>query len=910
VIKKFNYSLSDSFLDILPFSFQSKKNSEDKRILPEYRNLLRQINQFETFFSSFSDEQLRIYGRSLKHTISKTKDLSNVKFKKFYGRSLKQSTTKVFALIREVSKRILGIRLFDVQILGGLVLSNGQISEMKTGEGKTVVAMPPSYLHALQNAGGVHIITANDYLVRRDAEYTGQVHRFLGLSVGIIQEGMEGSEKKENYKCDIVYLTPSSLGFDYLYDNLAYSVGELLQRQLYYAIVDEIDSILIDQASFPLILSAAESPPTEKYSKTTLLADSLNQDIHYLVNEKEKKVDLTNAGIAFCEEFLGVSNLYVDCKYWLFYILNSLKAKELFKKNVHYIIEGTDLTLIDESTGRAAVGRRLCDGLHQALEAKENLPIKEEAEPLACISYQSLFRLYEKLSGMTATAKTEEDEFKELYNLSIRVIPTNRPSQRKDLIDMVYKTRYFKWCAIAEECVGMHISQRPVLIGTTTIENSELLAGLLKTYKIPYALLNAKPENAENEAKVIAQAGRKRAVTIATKMAGRGTDVKLGGDANFLTEECLLNVFQNEKVKNLVQLNNIKFCNIKVLIKLNKWVTNQFSEKNAKFANLSKSSEPSLNLFKRIFTSLKKKYIQIVKKAEIEVRSLGGLHIIGTERQESRRLDAQLRGRAGRQGDPGSSRFFVCLEDPLIEQYARGFEQGPGLFMSEGAPEYSTFLTKFLDRAQERRERFYFDARYETYKYTKPLDQQREIIYNERRNIFEKEDLQSYLKTCIALTLKELLKFVSTMPNYSPTEMFIMLQFQELIGGYFSMERLIGIKKVDPFIQKILRQHKEVMYEVKETEFEQHREGLHIKLEKAFILKQIDEAWSKHLRRHLYIADSTAWASYKGQDGKQEYLRELRKDFFELLVKIRHKTLYYIFRSKIRLSKKQASKSS
>jgi preprotein translocase subunit SecA len=506
-----------------------------QRVLSKYSSRLRQMNSLGTSLKNFTDLELREKTVDLKQRLlTGSEDIETI-------------TNEAFALVREASDRVLGLRHYDVQLIGGLVLNEGKIAEMKTGEGKTLVALLPTFLNALYGKG-THVITVNDYLARRDAEDVGQVHRFLGLTVGLIQENMTPEERKENYNCDVVYVTNNELGFDYLRDNMAYTADEMVQRPFFYCVIDEVDSILIDEARTPLIISGASEAPTEKYLQTAKLATSLRREIHYDVDEKQQNVALTNEGVLFCEQALGIMDLYNPNEPWISYVLNSIKSKELFQLNKNYIVnENNEIVIVDEFTGRTMMGRRWSDGLHQAVEAKENVPIQDESQTLASISYQNLFLLYEKLSGMTGTAKTEEAEFEKIYNLNVVPVPTNQTIKRKDFPDLIYKNQYIKWRAIAQECLEMYEIGRPVLVGTTTIEKSELLAALLKEYNIPYRLLNARPENVESESEIVAQAGCKNAVTIATNMAGRGTDILLGGNPIFLTNSLVREFFENGK---------------------------------------------------------------------------------------------------------------------------------------------------------------------------------------------------------------------------------------------------------------------------------------------------------------------------------------------------------------------------
>ncbi|HEY9834316.1 MAG TPA: preprotein translocase subunit SecA, partial [Stenomitos sp.] len=497
------------------------------RKLKKYQPYVVDVNVLEDEIQALSDDQLKGKTAEFQQKLAKaTSDRERAEV-------LDELLPEAFAVVREAGRRVLGMRHFDVQLLGGIVLHKGQIAEMKTGEGKTLVSTLPAYLNALSGKG-VHVVTVNDYLARRDAEWMGQVHRYLGLSVGLIQSGMGPAERQRNYACDITYATNSELGFDYLRDNMATVMSDVVQRPFNYCIIDEVDSVLIDEARTPLIISGQVERPTEKYMKAAQIARALKKEEHYEVDEKARNVLLTDEGFAEAEKLLEVEDLYNPEDPWAHYIFNAIKAKELFLTDVNYIVRNGEVVIVDEFTGRVLAGRRWSDGLHQAIEAKENVDIQNETQTLATITYQNFFLLYPKLAGMTGTAKTEEAEFEKIYNLQVTIIPTNRPSGRHDLSDVVYKTEPAKWQAIAEECAQMHEEGRPVLVGTTSVEKSELLSGLLKQRSIPHELLNARPENVERESEIIAQAGRKGAVTIATNMAGRGTDIILGGNSDYM----------------------------------------------------------------------------------------------------------------------------------------------------------------------------------------------------------------------------------------------------------------------------------------------------------------------------------------------------------------------------------------
>ena len=857
------------------------KNSS-QQILLKYKTQLDQINALEDNLKLFTDLELKDQTNKLKIR------LRNGATKSFI-------LPEAFALVREASRRVLGLRHFDVQLIGGIVLTEGKIAEMKTGEGKTLVALLPSFLNALYEKG-THVVTVNDYLARRDAESVGQVHRFLGLTVGLIQENMEPAERKKNYNCDVVYVTNNELGFDYLRDNMAFSAEEIVQRPFFYCVVDEVDSILIDEARTPLIISGAGKTSTDKYLQTTKLVKILKRDIHYNVDEKTQNVTLTNEGVSFCEQALGIVDLYSPYEPWVFFILNSIKAKELFQRNKNYIVnENDEIIIVDEFTGRTMAGRRWSDGLHQAIEAKENLPIQDESQTLASISYQNLFLLYEQLSGMTGTAKTEEGEFEKIYNLSVVQIPTNRDIKRKDLSDLIYKNQYIKWRCIAQECLDMYNIGRPVLIGTTTIEKSELLAALLSEYKVPYRLLNARPENVESESEIVSQAGCKNAITIATNMAGRGTDILLGGNVTFLTADVIKDIFDKKNVfennpfiASLTQnekalMENLKGNNYQKLLK-------------QPLSELENKTDPEIVLFLKLYNSILKEQEQLVKQARDAIINLGGLHVIGTERHESRRIDNQLRGRSGRQGDPGSSRFFLCLEDKLLRIF--GGDQILNVMQNIGfqddTPIQSGLLNKSLESAQKKVESFYFDTRKQLFEYDQALNIQRNSVYSERRRIFEKTSVRDWLVDYAARSLDDLLNRFKIVDDYT-TINFITLKLQNLLGGPFP----VNFNETNqPQYLSFLQQQIEITYDLKEVEMELIEVGLFRELEKSFILQQIDNAWTEHLQKIAFLRDSIRWIAYGQKDPLTEYKKEAFNYFNIMLARIRHRVVYFVLRAK------------
>jgi preprotein translocase subunit SecA len=782
-----------------------------KQTLTKYDGLLREIQGLENEFKSFTETQLREKTQELKKRLSQ-------------GESEDKIRSEAFALVREASIRVLNLRHFDVQIIGGQVLNEGKIAEMKTGEGKTLVALLPTFLKALYGKGA-HVVTVNDYLARRDAEYVGKVHVFLGLTVGLIQENMTPEERKANYNCDVTYVTNNELGFDYLRDNMALNAEEIVQRPFFYCVVDEIDSILIDEARTPLIISGPTQSPIQKYSQTAKLASKMERNLHYEVDEKNQNVTLLEEGVSFCGQALEIIDLYNPEEPWASYIINSIKAKELFTLNKSYIVnEENEIIIVDEFTGRTMFGRRWSDGLHQAVEAKENVPIQDESQTLASITYQNLFLLYETLSGMTGTAKTEELEFEKIYQLKVVQIPTHRQIKRKDFPDLIYKNQYIKWQAIANECAEMYSIGRPVLVGTTTIEKSELLAALLSEYKIPYRLLNARPENVEKESEIVSQAGCKNAVTIATNMAGRGTDIVLGGNTETISEK-------------------------------------------------SDGEEKEV------------------------IKNLGGLHVIGTERHESRRIDNQLRGRSGRQGDPGSSRFFLSLEDKLLRLFGGDqvitLMQNVGL--SDEIPIQSPLINQSLESAQKKVEAYYFDSRKQLFEYDEALNMQRNGVYSERKRVLERSRLRDWVIEYAERSLCDLAMLIDKKSNTKEMSL-LSFKLQELLGIPFSISlENFDVKTNTQFLQ----QQFHISYNLKEIEMEAIEPNLLSELERSFLLQNIDFSWKEHLQKISSLKESVRWRAYGQKNPLTEYKNEAFTLFVIMLTRIRHRVTYFILRSKI-----------
>ena len=922
------------------------------RKLKRYQPLVEEINLLEDEVSKLTDQELRDETNNLKQFISKEKDVTKEK------ELLNQSLTKAFAIVREASKRVLGMRHFDVQLIGGMVLHEGQIAEMKTGEGKTLVATLPCYLNALSGKG-VHVVTVNDYLARRDAEWMGQVHKFLGLSVGLIQQDMSPVERKKNYACDITYATNSELGFDYLRDNMATSIEEVVQRNFNYCVIDEVDSILIDEARTPLIISGQIERPQEKYQKAAELSlklerakemskDGVDPEGDYEVDEKQRSCILTDQGFGRCEEYLKVNDLYDPQNPWAHFITNALKAKELFIKDVNYIIRNGEAVIVDEFTGRVMPGRRWSDGQHQAIEAKEALKIQPETQTLASITYQNFFLLYPGLAGMTGTAKTEEVEFEKTYKLQSTVVPTNKIRKRNDWADQVFKTEQGKWRAVANEIAQIHKQGRPVLVGTTSVEKSELLSNLLYEQQIPHNLLNAKPENVEREAEIVAQAGRSGAVTIATNMAGRGTDIILGGNSDYMSRLKLKEILMpllvkpdNEHKPPIPQQRNTKsgggFSSGKSIKKPSK-ATEAIGLKSlfpcmlgenieSELANLSKqlvdswgdrqlsvielddriatasekapTEDLSIRALRHALTSVKQEYEKVLTQEEENVRLAGGLHVIGTERHESRRVDNQLRGRAGRQGDLGSTRFFLSLEDNLLRIF--GGERVANLMnafrVDEDMPIESGMLTRSLEGAQKKVETYYYDIRKQVFEYDEVMNNQRKAVYTERLRVLQGVDLKSQVIGYGEITMEEIVEAYVN-PDLPPEEW----DLEQLIAKVKEFIYLLAdLKKEDifslsvPELKNYLKEQLQNAYNLKESQIEKYKPGLMREAERFFIIQQIDNLWREHLQAMDSLRESVGLRGYGQKDPLIEYKNEGYDMFLEMMTNMRRNVIYSMF---------------
>jgi len=920
------------------------------RKLKRYQPIVEEINFLEEEISQLTDDDLRKETQNLKSNISAELDFKKQK------ELLEEFLPRAFAIVREASKRVLDMRHFDVQLIGGMVLNGCQIAEMKTGEGKTLVATLPCYLNALTGKG-VHVVTVNDYLARRDAEWMGQVHRFLGLSVGLIQQDMNPIERKKNYDCDITYATNSELGFDYLRDNMATDISEVVQRKFNYCVIDEVDSILIDEARTPLIISGQVDRPQEKYQKAAELSlalvkakelskDGIDPEGDYEVDEKQRSCILTDQGFAKCEEYLGVNDLYNPQDPWAHYITNALKAKELFIKDVNYIIKNDEAVIVDEFTGRIMPGRRWSDGQHQAIEAKENLKIQPETQTLASITYQNFFLLYPGLAGMTGTAKTEEVEFEKTYKLESTVIPTNQIRKRQDWPDQVFKTEIAKWKAVAKETAQIHRESRPVLVGTTSVEKSELLSSLLAEEKIPHNLLNAKPENVEREAEIVAQAGRAGAVTIATNMAGRGTDIILGGNSDYMArlklKEILIPLLvkpDNEHKppipkqrsskskggfskkagsnlkKNISNSSTSLFpCKLDEAFEkklsllsdelLKNWGERQLSvleldDRIATAAEKAPTDDNSIKLLREALSDVKKEYEKVLIHEEEKVREAGGLHVIGTERHESRRVDNQLRGRAGRQGDLGSTRFFLSLEDNLLRIF--GGDRVANLMnafrVDEDMPIESGMLTRSLESAQKKVETYYYDIRKQVFEYDEVMNNQRKAVYSERLRVLQGIDLKRQVIGYGERTMSEIVEAYIN-PDLPPEEWNIDQLISKVKEFVYLLDdlkvediNLLSIEELKNYLQEQLR----ISYDLKESQIEKIRPGLMREAERFFILQQIDNLWREHLQSMDSLRESVGLRGYGQKDPLIEYKNEGYDMFLEMMTNMRRNVIYSMF---------------
>ena len=841
--------------------------SSNQRFLKTVHPIVEEINALEPAMKKLSDEELRARTITFKEKVQDAvKDARDKDERKRLEReALDEILPEAFALVREGSVRTTGMRHFDVQLIGGIVLHQGKIAEMRTGEGKTLVATLPAYLNALTGRG-VNIITVNDYLASRDAEWMGQIHRFLGLEVGCIQNDMDDFERQTAYAADITYGTNNEFGFDYLRDNMKFDLTTCVQRGHYFAIVDEVDSILIDEARTPLIISGPSDEATDKYYKADAIIPQLKRGEDkdgvktgdYVVDEKAHTAVLTEDGVDRAERLLGVGNLYDPSNMELLHCVEqALKAHTLYRLDHQYVVQDGEVIIVDDFTGRLMKGRRWSDGLHQAVEAKEGVKIEKENQTLATITLQNYFRLYEKLSGMTGTAETEAAEFQSTYKLDVIVIPTHMPMVRKDRSDVIYRTLPEKWDAVIEEIKDCYDRGQPTLVGTVSVENSELISRRLQREAVPHNVLNAKYH--EREAEIVAQAGRKGAVTIATNMAGRGTDILLGGNPDFLAREFL----KKDEVD---------------------------------------PDEASDDQWQEAFSKAKR----IVESEHKEVVGIGGLHIVGTERHESRRIDNQLRGRAGRQGDPGSSRFFLSLEDDLMRIFAgdkvKALMQRLG--MEQGVAIESKMVSKRIEAAQKSVEGRNFEARKHLLQYDDVMNKQRETIYGLRRQLMEEPDQREYLlgdppKSGVAYDLLSDLTKQYLNPDVSPEDWDVdnyQLQIKTVYDLDIDSERidlteLASEEVVEAIWEKLKRKYAEKEQQIGPEAMRTY--------ERIIMLNIIDAQWKDHLLSLDHLKQGIGLVGYGQKDPLVEYKKQSFDLFQEMLDRIDTNTIRSLFNLQI-----------
>ena len=821
------------------------------RVLKKLESLARQVNALESDLKNLTDEQLKSLTSSYKQRVSQ-------------GESLDDLLPEAFATVREASLRVLGQRHYDVQLMGGAALHLGNISEMKTGEGKTLVSTLPAYLNALSGKG-VHVVTVNDYLAHRDAEWMGRIHRFLGLTVGTISPNMDTAERREAYLCDITYGTNNEFGFDYLRDNMAWSPTDRVQRGYNFAIVDEVDSILIDEARTPLIISGPVEGSNAYYKDFARIVSNMQPGKDYEVDIRKRTVGVLEEGIATVEKALKIDNLYESVNTPLIgFLNNAIKAKELFKRDKDYVILNGEVLIVDEHTGRMLQGRRYNEGMHQAIEAKENVEIKSENQTLATITLQNYFRMYSKLSGMTGTAMTEAAEFDKIYKLGVVQIPTNKSMIRKDQSDLIYRTEEAKFIAVVEDLYARHEKGQPVLVGTTSVERSEYLSGLLKKRGIPHEVLNAK--NHEREAAIVAQAGRKGSVTVATNMAGRGTDIMLGGNPEFLA--------------------------------------------NAAVVQKGFDPDDDLDAYNRAYLEEVKIATQRVAAEHDEVSALGGLYVLGTERHESRRIDNQLRGRSGRQGDPGESRFYLSLQDELmrrfkgelVDAFLRRFN------VPDDVPIEAKMVTTAIRNAQTQVEQQNFEIRKNVLKYDEVLNKQRQVIYGERAKVLEGQDLSDQILEFIDETVQAYV-LAATSEGY-PEQWDLdqlMMAMKNLYPTAISLDTLRqqngGTIDQDVLLEE-LRKDAAQAYRTREALL---TPKVMRELERQVVLSVFDRKWREHLYEMDYLQEGIGLRAMGQRDPLVEYQKEGYDLFVAMMDAIKEQVVGFTFNAQVQVQENQQS---
>ena len=830
--------------------FKGYSEKEVKRVMP----IVQKINSFEDVISELTDEELKAKTEYFKELLED-------------GQTLDDILPEAFAVVREASKRVTGLRHFDVQLIGGIILHQGRIAEMRTGEGKTLVATLPAYLNALTGKG-VHVITVNDYLAKRDSEWMGKIYTFLGLTVGLVIADMKPNEKQKAYNCDITYGTNNEFGFDYLRDNMVIYKDQLVQRQLNYAIVDEIDSILIDEARTPLIISGRANQASDIYKKADRFVSKLeartiieedvkdeeqateNEKYDYVVDLKAKSASLTAKGIAKAEKEFGLENLNDLNNSELVHAINqALRAHGIMKKDVDYIVKSGEVLIVDEFTGRIMYGRRYNNGLHQAIEAKEHVKVADESKTLANITFQNYFRMYEKLSGMTGTAMTEEQEFEEIYKLDVIEIPTNKPIQRKDLPDIIYKNETGKFNAVIEDIKKSYEKGQPVLVGTVSIDKSERLSKLLDKAKIPHQVLNAKYH--EKEAEIIAQAGKYKAVTIATNMAGRGTDIILGGNSEYLAKTDMRKKYTFEEIEEATAFNE--------------------------------TDDEKILARREEFRNLVKNYDKGIEDERAKVIEAGGLKIIGTERHESRRIDNQLRGRAGRQGDPGESRFYISLDDDLMKIFGGSIitKVYNKIGVSDDMPIESRILTRTVESSQKKVEGRNFSIRKNVLQYDDVMNKQRVIIYKQRREVLDGDNLTEEIGNMIDSVVNTIV------PQYITNDSKDIEGLKKEIYTEFGIESLDILKQEKFEAEDVIKELSEKAHSIYNAKSEKFGESMR-ELERVVTLKIVDEKWMEHIDNMDELKNGVGLRAYAQKDPVVVYRMEGFDMFDEMVYDIQY----------------------
>ena len=817
------------------------------RAIKELEKIAQKVNKFESEISILDDNSLQNKTTEFKERISK-------------GETLDSLLPEAFAVVREAAKRTLGQRHYDVQLMGGAALHKGNIAEMKTGEGKTLVSTLPAYLNALSGKG-VHVVTVNDYLAERDSEWMGRVHRFLGLKVGVILSNMSPTERREAYAADITYGTNNEFGFDYLRDNMAWTLADCVQRDHNFAIVDEVDSILIDEARTPLIISGPADKATKWYVEFANIVNKLSKDTHYEIDVKKRTVGILEAGVTIVESTLGIDNLYEAANTPMIgYLNNAIKAKELFKRDKDYVVMNGELLIVDEHTGRMLSGRRYSEGLHQALEAKERIEIQDENQTLATITLQNYFRLYEKLSGMTGTAMTEASEFMQIYKLGVIPIPTNKNMKRIDQSDLIYKSEVGKFTAVVEDIVNRNKKGQPVLVGTVSVEKSEELSAMLKRRGVPHEVLNAKQH--EREAAIIARAGTIGAVTVATNMAGRGTDIMLGGNPEFMAD------FELQR------------------------------------KGLNPSETPQE--YEKAWPDEISRQKAAVEKEHETVVSLGGLYVLGTERHESRRIDNQLRGRSGRQGDPGESRFYLSLQDELMKRFNSGLvERFLGAAgMPEDTPLESKIVSNAIKSAQTQVESLNFEMRKNVLKYDDVMNKQRSVVYSERREVLEGADIKDLTNNFLEETITA---YVNSATSDGVAENWdlntLWLALRALFPISFSAQDLInevgevGALDSEFVLDRVLVDARSA-YEKRESELSA---PIMRELERKILLSVLDKKWREHLYEMDYLQEGIGLRAMAQRDPLVEYQREGYDLFSAMMDAVKEQLVGHLFSAEVQI---------